>query len=103
MPIEIRRMPHTRNLTVTLSIDAFLALSQLADVSGVKPTAFLRALVDHAAEAQLIVRERLEDKLAWLDAIATGQPAPKVRLEVAPVEPPLSLVEAPSASRAQLA
>ena len=82
----------TRNLSANVPIELFVAIESLANVSGVSMGAYVRALMEDARAKRTVVRENPDDKAAWLSAVREGaKPLPKVRVEVAPEQPIVSL------------
>ena len=73
----------TRNISGNVSAETYLQLEQLASLSGISMSAYLRALAEYAALKQLLAKENFNDKTAWIDAVIAGSsPLPKVRIEI---------------------
>ena len=72
----------TRNLTTNVTDQLYLAISRLASVSGCKIGEYVRALLEHAEQNNIIAREVPADRVAWEHAIQSGERPPKIRREI---------------------
>ena len=73
-----------RNVPVTLSNEEVLGLERVSKVSGVSRSPYVRALIQWAVEHEIVMRPKVDEYQAYLDAIQKGvSPLPKYRLEPA--------------------
>lgn len=76
--------PNTRNLTVNVPADQYIALEQLCGASGCRYGEYIRALLDVAVRLQLVATQKDEDREEWVSRVQERAPGPlpKIRREI---------------------
>lgn len=73
----------TRNLVGNAPVEVFVGIKKLANLSGISPSRYLRALAEFAVAHQLLAKHNTEDEHAWEQALMAGADSPpEVRIEI---------------------
>ena len=81
-----------KNITIAVDPELFIAFNRLCLLSGTNKNEYGKALLAYAVEHELVAGENISEKMAWVDAVKSHLPLPKVRHEIK-AGPPLQFSE----------